>query len=1287
MGKRKSGKRKSGQADVNAALSGSDEEGSLLYVHDEISKRRWLIDSGALLSIIPPTLEQKRDGPNGIKLSAANGSEIACYGVEVVDVAFGGRIFPTTVTVADVRQPILGADFLAANHLAPDQRYGNLIDLETWEIIDANFDKCSSPTRINYVDQQNDPYYKLLDQYPELSVPSFRPEKVKHNVKHYIPTTGRPIQARARKLNPEKLAVAKAEIEKLVELGIAKRAKSEWTSPLVVARKPCVTPCKCTPTVPCGGWRVCGDFRRLNTVTVDDKYPVKSISDFNANLSGKKIFSKIDLLKGYHQIPVNEDDVKKTGLITPFGLFVFPFTPFGLKNAGQDFQRMMDELLGDLPFCFVYIDDILVASNTPEEHLEHLKQVFEILKANGLVVNRKKCELGKSSLQFLGYKVDEEGVYPLEHRVEAIRQTTRPTTVKELQRFLGMVNYYRKWIPQAAHHASPLFDALKSKPKVLSWSCERQKAFEAVKNALSAKTMLSHPRPNAPLAITSDASNIAVGAVLEQLGPRGWEPLGFFSKRLQENQQEWPPFDRELKAAFEAIRHFRHMVEGQSFTLYTDHQSLVPALHKKTEPQTARQTYQLSAISEFTTDIRYLEGKANVVADALSRPNEVKDDEPVNEPIRKEEVPTEKVEDLNAVIAAVDSYGVDMIQLARDQTLDPDYRRMAREARTGLHFKKVDIGDATIIVDVSNGPARPYVPQNWRRRIFNIVHGLGHPGVQRTREAVAAKFVWPGMRHEVGRWARECLDCQRAKVTRHVVPNIGEFEVPNRRFSHIHADIVSMPTSNGFSYLLTVADRFTRWATAIPIRDITAETVVDALSHGWIASFGIPKAITTDRGSQFNSSIWNQLLEAWGIEHHQTTAYHPEANGLVERMHRRLKEALIALVRDEREKWYWKLPCALLAINTTVKPDVGAAASELVYGEGLALPGSILPSFATNDRDTNQQRQNLLANMRLEVERLQPTQTSAHRRPDVRVPEEVDTATHVFVQRGGVQPSLTAPYEGPYGVVGRTAHGMKVNLPGRGTETVALARIKPAFVSNEQDQDEEPQDSDNDAPPSPHPPGGSPGRRTGPPTNQRPPASDRSTRSAPPAPPLNPTLNPDPLAYDPGEGTSAQARARTRAVSPDEEDEYLSRLRRLRNWGPPSSDSDDGNDSDPQSNQAPPVAVSAPVPQTRPPPSLQPPPPLPLSVTPHPSPIQGPAQHRQRPSKIPARQKDSPCDADNEQVAARPGAGLNYNQNTLPHAITPHPRPVQNDDLNRRRRRPNVNFLQNILKDIGKFPE
>ena len=281
----------------------------------------------------------------------------------------------------------------------------------------------------------------------------------------------------------------------------------------------------------------------------------------------------------------------------------------------------MDAILGDLPFVFVYIDDILVASNSKEEHLQHLEEVFSILAANGLVVNRAKCDLGKPSLNFLGYRVDSNGIAPLDERVEAIRSIPPPTTVKELQRFLGMFNYYRRFVAHAAELLFPLFDCLKGKPRKLEWTAACNESFLAIKEALAQAAMLRHPRPGAPLAVTSDASDHAMGAVLEQRGPDGWEPLAFFSAKLEKNQQDWPPFDRELLAAFRSIRHFRHMVEGRSFTLYTDHQSLIPALHKKTEPQTARHTYQLANIAEYTTDIRYLEGKANSVADALSRPH------------------------------------------------------------------------------------------------------------------------------------------------------------------------------------------------------------------------------------------------------------------------------------------------------------------------------------------------------------------------------------------------------------------------------------------------------------------------------------------------------------------------------------------------------------------------------------------------------------------------------------------------------------------------------------------
>ena len=1237
--------------------SSSSPKNDLLYVHDVTSRQKWLIDGGAVLSIVPPTLAQRLQGPTDLQLQAANGSRINCYGVRQMPIHLPGRKFSFPVTIADVKQPILGADFLAKNYLAPNHRDGTLIDLKDMSTIKVDFEAKAKPIRVNHVAQATNPYYKLLDgKFPNLSNPTFRVKEVDHGVYHYIPTDGPPVQARARKLDPEKLAVAKAEIDKLVELGVCERGKSDWSSPLLVTTKPCNNPCTCDVEKPCGGWRVCGDYRRLNNLTTDDRYPVRNLQDFNADLRGKTVFSKVDLLKGYHQIPVFPDHVKKTAVITPFGLFLFPRCPFGLKNAGQDFQRLMDKILGEIPHTFVYLDDILIASSSQEEHLQDLETVFRILEENGLVVNRKKCILGEPSIEFLGHLCDAHGIKPLPCKVEAIRKVKPPTTIKELQRFLGMINYYRRFIKSAAHHLFHLFEALGSKPKRLLWSPEMQASFDAIKEALANATMLHHPDPTLPLSLTTDASDVAIGAVIEQRGPHGWEPLAFFSKKLSESQQKWSPYDRELHAVHKAVRHFKHMVEGRAFTIYTDHQSLVPSMAKKTDAQTSRQANQLSEISEYSTDIRYLEGKSNVVADALSRPNgkteaptvsnvsqaysampehifrqdinamreagklgvyqvdfeEDDDDEPEVDPYNPDEdeeeddseaqqqdnnasilddleeryyklkaistpaankptassnsssitasppsskrvtfaptvssvsrppevtephpnsemqqldaqcmkqietmpelsrflkpsipeqpqaspatpkgytpVPEEKLEDLQLLVNSVSHYSIDLEDMARQQALDPELRTLRREARTGLSFRKVQVGSTFLFVDVSNGPARPFVPLSYRRRIFDVVHGLGHPGVERTRQSITEKFVWPNIKHDVCKWARECVACQQAKIQKHVVPPIADFAVPPKRFQHLHLDLVSMPPSNGFSHLLTVIDRFSRWPIAIPIADMNAETVIDALTHNWIAVYGVPEVITTDRGSQFSSQIFTQLLKNWGIRHIMTTAYHPESNGMVERLHRRLKESLVALGQGERLLWFWKLPMTMLALRTTVKPDIGASPSDLVFGEGITVPGQLIGPPDLTDEELLRQQRSTLSSLRVEVERLQPKPTSAHRRPRVNVPDELSTATHVLVRKG-VQPSLTAPYEGPYKVIARTPTGFRLQFPGRGTDIVALSRLKPAIVAQEEERDEE--DTNDVTPPSPPPPGRPPGVRT-----RQPAATTRQTRSS-----------------------------------------------------------------------------------------------------------------------------------------------------------------------------------------------
>ena len=1169
---------------------------------DRLSDNKLLVDGGALLSIQPPSQKQRKKGPIDQKLRAANGTEIACYGSVINTIKIGSQSFTHEFVLADVQSRILGADFLAKNYLAPNHRDATLIDLKDYSTLPAEHARGFKSVPINFINQIEDPYYSLLDKYPEIVTPSFTIKEPQHGVKHHIPTTGQPIQSRARRLNPEKLAVAKAELEKLVDLGVCYRGKSEWSSPLLVTTKPN------------GGWRVCGDYRRLNGLTTDDRYPVRSLQDFTAELHGKSVFSKIDLMKGYHQIPVADDDIGKTAVITPFGLFIFPRTPFGLKNAGQDFQRLMDAILGDLPRVYVYIDDILVASENMTQHLKDLEAVFKTLSANGLVVQRSKCVLGVPNLEFLGYHVDSTGIAPLPERVKAIRAATPPTSIKELQRFLGMIGYYRRFIPKAATHLYHLFEALKGKPKTLDWTRQCQESFEATKEALAKATLLFHPRPGATLALTTDASNLAVGGVLEQRGPNGWEPLAFYSSKLMENQKLWPPYDRELLGAFKGVRHFRDLIEGRAFTLYTDHQSLVPSMTKKTDPQTARQTYQLSCISEYTTDIRYVQGKANLVADSLSRPNEEAPDvipnvnsvsassdqndaifghtHQPNRPIsdRSETatslgpspspnlsagstIPTTNgptathgrptssstsppspcepsskfvpnpsenfrdestlprnptpidpsaanraasaakkeasVADLNCVIAAVGDMSIDWEEVARQQVLDPEFRRLRTNARSGLNFKSVNIGSSQLIVDTSNGPFRPYIPFPSRRRIFDVIHGLGHPGVERTRQTMCSKFVWPSIREDSSRWARECLACQQAKVTRHVTPPIGAFEVPNKRFDHLNMDIVTLPFSNGYKYLLTAVDRFTRWPIAIPMSDMTAESVVDAFSHGWVQHFGIPSTITTDRGAQFSSDLFRQLNRLWGIKLIMTTPYHPEANGLVERMHRRLKEALIALGAESSDQWFWRLPCVLLAIRTTMKPDVGASPADLVFGEGLAVPGETLPSNPGTDPQLARQRNAALADARLAVARLQPTQTSAHRVPLIHLPQELSTCTHVFVRRGGIQPSLSAPYVGPYRVISRNSVNFKLAIPGRAHEVVAICRVKPVFADAA--------DADDAEPASP-PPAGRPPRPPRCPPPPRPPSRrrDDAGREEDDVPPPTPPPDRSDDAFDEG---------------------------------------------------------------------------------------------------------------------------------------------------------------------------
>jgi hypothetical protein len=345
-----------------------------------------------------------------------------------------------------------------------------------------------------------------------------------HGVQHVIQTTGQPATAKFRRLDPARLAAAKREFQTMLNEGIIRRSSSQWSSPLHMVQKKD------------GSWRPCSDYRQLNLQTVEDKYPLPNMADLAARLDGCRVFSKLDLRKGYLQVPVAAADIAKIAIITTFGLFEFTRMPFGLRNAGMTFQRLMDSILGNLPFAFVYLDDILVASANEAAHWRHLEAVFSTLHQNGLVVNSDKCLFACSTVDFLGHRLSASGISPLPARVQAIADFPRPAIVKQLQAFLGLINFYRRFIPAAAKLVLPLTRALRGGPKgatLLAWSPAMAAAFQAARSSLSSSAVLAHPVAGAELSLVTDASATHVGAVVQQRRRgQAWRPLGFFSAQL-----------------------------------------------------------------------------------------------------------------------------------------------------------------------------------------------------------------------------------------------------------------------------------------------------------------------------------------------------------------------------------------------------------------------------------------------------------------------------------------------------------------------------------------------------------------------------------------------------------------------------------------------------------------------------------------------------------------------------------------------------------------------------------
>ena len=1053
-------------------IKGANGQDCRPKIFDNITQTYQMFDTGAMTSCVPKEPTDKVN--NNFVLKTADGKPMQTYGYRRLNLRLGRKEYAVNAIITDVKQPIIGMDLINSYRLGfewdddelyvvdkkadirqklkfvtiPHMSMPTALKMEqksqVFELAALNKlcpNKTSKDTSKSTTDDLlklvPEKYRSLIQEYGILK-PNYK-VKPKHKIVHRIETgTNSPATSKVRPIPADKLDEVKALLNDMEKAGVIEKvgvnSNTNWSSALHVVREEGKKP------------RVCVDYRLLNERITNDSYPLPLIRNISQKLHSAKYFTKIDLQKAYWNIPLFGPHKHKSTVVTPFGAYFFNRLPFGISSAPNSFQRALETIFDGIEGLFIYMDDLLCYSSTPEEHYAIVTEVIKRLHDNGMAISLDKCIWEQPKVEYLGFEISESGLKPVPRKIEAITKIPEPRKQKDLLAFLGAANFYRRSLSGLTENgqyknAAALIQCLytlatekglTAKKFVQKWNSQEiyKKAFEDAKQLLKQSANLVHINPNAQLALFVDASGQSLGGTLRQLTNTGWKAIGYYSKSLNTAQQKYSTFRKELLGLVMSLRHFLPEIYGRRLVCYSDHKAIVDAFKKQDLKQNDQiATRYMLEISQFTSNIQHVSGSKNITADFLSRCDQRKE-EKLDKNVYQVFHPLNSQNSGVSTAQISTSIGVGQIDIAElvpenteIQTVDiPKLQQEQQDcnetkaAIQGKHaktskFAVVQFDGKDIVCETSKLKPRPLVPASLRQEYIKTLHSIGHPSIMETVNRVSNNYFWNKLKEDVTTFVKKCHGCLSVKPNKQTKPHIGNFAVPDQRFSHLIVDIIEMPMSEeGFKFCFTIICRTSRYFCAYAMKKATTENCLTGLLD-FISHFGVPHTMTADAGTQFISSLWKKLNTTLGIELKGGAYYRPQTQGMVEVSHRTLKNAIKAQLLDfankNQQKWNKLLPWALLSMRASYRTDLQASPSELAHGLKPMLPGSLIA-----DTQPSTHLQDLLNQVKSKTDR-QAVQTKINQ-PNPPQPEPPEDVTHVYTlqhKKYGLDPSYCGPFK------------------------------------------------------------------------------------------------------------------------------------------------------------------------------------------------------------------------------------------------------------------------------------